>query len=33
MTALHHDLEFATGYLRHFGRVPALRIRAIRGAT
>ena len=32
-TALHHDLELVTGNLRHFGRIPGLRIRSIRGAT
>ena len=32
-TALHHDLELVTGNLRHFGRIPELRIRSIRGAT
>jgi predicted nucleic acid-binding protein len=32
-TALHHDLELVTGNLRHFGRIPGLRIRSIRGCT
>lgn len=32
-TALHHDLELVTGNLRHFGRIPELRIRPIRGAS
>ena len=31
-TALHHDLELVTGNLRHFERIPELRIRPIRGA-
>lgn len=30
-TALHHDLVLVTGNLRHFGRVPELRIRPIHG--
>ena len=30
-TALHHDLELVSGNLRHFVRVPGLRIRSIRG--
>ena len=29
-TALHHDLELVTGNLRHFARVPGLRIRPLR---
>jgi len=32
-TALHHDLELVTGNLRHFERIPELRIRSIRGTT
>jgi tRNA(fMet)-specific endonuclease VapC len=32
-TALHHDLELVTGNLRHFGRIPGLRIRPIRGGS
>ena len=28
-TALHHDLELVTGNLRHFGRVPGLRINTV----
>ncbi len=32
-TALHHDLELVTGSLRHFERIPELRIRSIRGTT
>lgn len=29
-TALHHGLELVTGNLRHFGRIPDLRIRPLR---
>ena len=32
-TALRHGLELVTGNLRHFGRIPELRIRPIRSAT
>jgi len=32
-TALHHDLELVTGNLRHFGRIPGLRIRPLRGGS
>jgi len=32
-TALHHDLELVTGNLRHFERIPELRIRPIHGAS
>ena len=28
-TALHHDLEIVTGNLRHFARVPGLRVCAV----
>ena len=30
-TALHHDLELVTSNLRHFERIPELRIRPVRG--
>jgi predicted nucleic acid-binding protein len=32
-TALRHDLELVTGNLRHFARIPELRIRPLRGAS
>jgi tRNA(fMet)-specific endonuclease VapC len=28
-TAIHHDLEFVTGYLRHFRRIPGLRLSTV----
>ena len=28
-TALHHDLELVTGNIKHFGRVPRLRISTV----
>jgi len=31
-TALHHGLELVTGNLRHYGRIPDLRIRPLRHA-
>jgi tRNA(fMet)-specific endonuclease VapC len=32
-TALRHDLELVTGNLRHFQRIPELRIRPLRGGV
>jgi predicted nucleic acid-binding protein len=32
-TAIHHDLELVTGNLRHFHRIPGLRINAILAET
>ena len=31
-TALHHGLELVTGNIRHYGRIPDLRIRPLRHA-
>ena len=28
-TALHHGLELVTGNVRHFGRIPGIRIRSV----
>jgi tRNA(fMet)-specific endonuclease VapC len=32
-TALRHDLELVTGYLRHYVRVPELRARSLRSSA